>query len=52
MNEFVYKKIDFEFGKHYINYIIFRVPVLILVLHKYIELNFLFEIDGEDSIES
>ena len=50
MNEFVYKKIDFEFGKHYINYIV--LPVLILVLHKYIELNFLFEIDGEDSIES
>ena len=48
MNEFVYKKIDFECGKHYINYIV----LLILVLHKYIELNFLFEIDGEDSIES
>ena len=48
MNEFVYKKIDFEFGKHDINYIV----LLILVLHKYIELNFLFEIDGEDSIES
>ena len=47
MNEFVYKKIDFEFGKHYINYI-----VLILVLHKYIELNFLFKIAGKNSIES
>jgi len=32
--------------------IIFRAHVLILVLHKYNELNFLFEIDSEDSIES
>ena len=46
MDEFVYKEIYFEFRKHY------RAHVLILVLHKYNELNFLFGIDGEDSIAS
>ena len=43
MNEFVYKKIDFEFKKRY---------VLILALQKWNELNFVFDIDGEYNIES
>ena len=49
MDEFAYKEIYFEFRKHYINYIF---QIVLLVLHKYNELNFLFEIDSEDSIES